>query len=110
MAVAVSVPPPRPELADPAPVEETKIISWGIQVGSYERQASAHRAARDAREAADGILSKQPAHLRQIRYGTLTLWQVHFDGFDESLARQACLQLFRKGISCVAIPEIQQSG
>jgi D-alanyl-D-alanine carboxypeptidase len=110
LAVAVSVPPARPELADPVPVKEAKIISWGIQVGSYERQASAHRAARDAREAANSILSKQPAHLRQIRYGTLTLWQVHFDGFDESIARQACLQLFRKGISCVAIPEIQQSG
>ncbi|MBL6782407.1 MAG: D-alanyl-D-alanine carboxypeptidase [Alphaproteobacteria bacterium] len=109
LSVAVSVPPARPELADPEPVEEPRIIGWGIQVGSFEKRASAHRAARNARVAANDILSHQPAQLRQIKYGNLTLWQVHFSGFDETLARQACLQLFQKGMSCVAIPQISQS-
>ncbi len=109
LSVAVAVPPARPELADPEPVEETRIIGWGIQVGSFEKRASAHRAARNARVAANDILSHQPAQLRQISYGNLTLWQVHFSGFDETLARQACLQLFQKGMSCIAIPQISQS-
>jgi hypothetical protein len=107
--VAVSVPPPRPDLDDPDPVEQTRIIGWGIQVGSFEKRASAHRAARNARVAANDILSHQPAQLRQIQYGNLTLWQVHFSGFDETLARQVCLKLFQKGMSCVAIPQISQS-
>ena len=109
LSVAVAVPPARPELADPEPVEETRIIGWGIQVGSFEKRASAHRAARNARVVANDILSHQPAQLRQISYGNLTLWQVHFSGFDETLARQACLQLFQKGMSCIAIPQISQS-
>lgn len=109
LSVAVSVPPPRPDLDDPDPVEQTRIIGWGIQVGSFEKRASAHRAARNARVAANDILSHQPAQLRQIQYGNLTLWQVHFSGFDETLARQVCLKLFQKGMSCVAIPQISQS-
>ena len=106
-AVTVALAPPRPNLADPAPSNNAATpTSWGIQIGSYERRASAYRAAADARQASSDILSLQPAKLRQIRYGNLTFWQVHFEGFKEDAARQACLNIFRKGLSCVAIPAL----
>ena len=107
--LVASIVPTRPSLDDPIPADPPKIADWEIQVGSYENRSNAHRAARDARGVAIPILSMQPAVLRQVRYGTLMLWQVRFKGFDEKVARQACLQLFTEGLPCVAVPKLQQS-
>ena len=100
-------PPPLPKEArgdQNAPIK-VAFVSWQIQLGRYERRAVAHLAARDARQAAQTILATQPAKLREIQYGERTLWQVHFDGFDEAGARETCIALFAEGVPCVAVPE-----
>ena len=108
----VTPPPTRPQLPSPIlpDLDEQAAVSepassWGIQIGSFARRSNAHRAARDARQAATAILSQQPARLMEVRFGAVTLWQVRFFGFDEDAARQACIALFRQNLSCIAVPD-----
>ena len=104
---AATSPPPLPPAQQqkqaPARVDLTP---WQIQLGRYEERSAAHIAARDARDAANNILATQPAKLREISHGGLTLWQVHFDGFDETAARETCIALFAREVPCVAVPEV----
>ena len=96
-----------PDLEDPPVVLPITTSEWGIQVGSFSRRINAHIAARDARMAAADFLDLQPAELKPVTYGNLTLWRVQFHGFDESRAREACVELLQSGLSCIALPKPQ---
>ena len=96
-----------PDLEDPPVVLPMTTSEWGIQVGSFSRRINAHIAARDARMAAADFLDLQPAELKPVTYGNLTLWRVQFHGFDESRAREACVELLQSGLSCIALPKPQ---
>ena len=96
-----------PNLEDPPVVKSVSPSEWGIQVGSFSRRINAHIAARDARLAAADFLDLQPAKLQPVTYGNLTLWRVQFLGFDETRAREACVELLQSGLSCIALPKPQ---
>ena len=96
-----------PKLDDPPIINIRSDQDWGIQVGSFSRRASAHIAARNARHLAENFLTLRPAKLREVAYGTVTLWQVQFHGFKEDHARQACVALLESGMACIAMPAPQ---
>ena len=100
-------PPDLPPLADPVPEQTRPTNDWGIQIGSFSRQANAHIAARDARHAANNFLRRQPALVRPVQFGAVTFWQVQFHGFDEDRAREACIELHQTGMACIALPAPQ---
>ncbi|MCE2516992.1 MAG: D-alanyl-D-alanine carboxypeptidase [Alphaproteobacteria bacterium] len=111
---AARTPPPKPDTSTDLPALDDPVVArapdpsnWGIQVGSFSRRANAHLAARDARQAARDILSRQPAKLRPVVYGSVTFWQVQFHGFDEDRAREACVELLQSGMACIAVPSPQ---
>ena len=96
-----------PALEDPPITSIRTDQEWGIQVGSFSRRASAHLAARNARYLAEDFLTLRPAKLREIAFGSVTLWQVQFHGFKEDHARQACVELLEEGMACIAVPSPQ---
>ena len=80
--------------------------NWSIQVGSFSRKISAHKAAIKARRSAFSILSTIPADISMVMRGELPLWRVRFEGLDEPSARAACVELYQSGNACFALPEI----
>ena len=96
-----------PALEDPPITSIRTDQEWGIQVGSFSRRATAHLAARNARYLAEDFLTLRPAKLREIAFGSVTLWQVQFHGFKEDHARQACVELLEEGMACIAVPSPQ---
>ena len=96
-----------PSLEGPPVVQPIATTERVIQVGSFSRRINAHLAARDARLAAADFLDLQPAKLQPVTYGNLTLWRVQFHGFDETRAREACVELLQSGLSCIALPKPQ---
>ena len=80
--------------------------NWSIQVGSFSRKISAHKAAIKARRSAASILAMIPADVSLVMRGDLPLWRVRFEGLDETSARAACVKLYQTGNACFALPEI----
>ena len=79
--------------------------SWSVQVGSFARRVNAHKAAAQARRAAQDVLGAVPARLTMVTRGNIPLWRVRFHNLDETQARSACAVLFSEGRPCVAIAE-----
>lgn len=77
---------------------------WSIQVGSFTRRVSAHKAAIKARRTARDELNLTPAELSLVTRGGLPLWRVRFRNLDESRARAACAALLSAGDACIALP------
>ncbi len=86
----------------PSQTSEDEI--WSIQVGSYTRRTSAHKAAIHARQAAQDILHLMPAKLSLVSSGGLPLWRVRFNHLKEHEARAACAALLSSGAACIALP------
>ncbi len=122
---APSLPAPRPThilraAAKPVPAAETLTArltpipqrasdimpqQWSIQVGSFSRRVSAHKAAISARRMAGTVLNRRPAQLSLVVQGQIPLWRVQFRKLDEDQARAACAALFSAGSACIALPE-----
>ena len=123
-----SMPAPRPELPEialktspaPAVIPDARPVKpsqqpeqlqpqqpseWVIQVGSYTRRVSAHKAAIKARRLAPQILGQKAAKLSLSEKGGLALWRVRFDALDEDQAREACATLFASVKACIAVPD-----
>lgn len=84
---------------------------WSIQVGSFTRRVSAHKAAIKARKTAHDELNLTPAELSVVTRGGLPLWRVRFRDLDENRARAACAALLLAGSACIALPiSITNSG
>lgn len=89
----------------PAIRQEHPISQWVIQVGSYTRRVSAHKAAIRARRLAPNILGQKAAKLSLSQKGGLALWRVRFDALNEDQAREACATLFASVEACIAVPD-----
>ena len=107
----VSRPLVRAETTSFAPLENTlpQQVSvppplWSIQVGSFTRRVSAHKAAIKARQTARDTLNLTPAELSVVTRGGLPLWRVRFRNLDENRARAACAALLSAGSTCIALP------
>ena len=84
---------------------------WSIQVGSFTRRVSAHKAAIKARRTARDELNLTPAELSLVTRGGLPLWRVRFRNLDENRARAACAALLSAGAACIALPaSVTESG
>ena len=101
----------RAETTSPAPLVNTlsRQVSvppplWSIQVGSFTRRVSAHKAAIKARQTARDTLNLTPAELSVVTRGGLPLWRVRFRNLDENRARAACAALLSAGSTCIALP------
>ena len=101
----------RAETTSPAPTVNTlsRQMSvppplWSIQVGSFSRRVSAHKAAIKARQTARDTLNLTPAELSVVTRGGLPLWRVQFRNLDENRARAACAALLSAGSTCIALP------
>ena len=101
----------RAETISPAPLVNTlsRQVSvppplWSIQVGSFTRRVSAHKAAIKARQTARDTLNLTPAELSVVTRGGLPLWRVRFRNLDENRARAACAALLSAGSTCIALP------
>jgi len=95
-------PPARPSV--PLVTVPEKPTQWVIQVGSFTRRVSAHKAAIKARRLAPEILGRKAAKLSISEKGGLALWRVRFEQLDEDQAREACAALFVSVKACIAIP------
>ena len=90
---------------------KTPTTNWAIQVGSYTRRVSAHKAAITARQTAGQLLHFMPAELSLINSGGLPLWRVRFSQLKEQDAKSACAALLSTGAACIAIPlSLTESG
>ncbi|WP_420558953.1 serine hydrolase [Tepidicaulis sp.] len=78
--------------------------SWVIQIGAYRDPAQAVDRIREAMQAAPGELSNAVPVTVPVMTGDTTLYRSRFGGFDELTARNACGQLARVNISCIALP------
>ncbi len=103
--------PVRAETTSPAPLANTLSLQvsvppplWSIQVGSFTRRVSAHKAAIKARQTARDTLNLTPAELSVVTRGGLPLWRVRFRNLDENQARAACAALLSAGSTCIALP------
>jgi len=101
----------RAETTSPAPLVNTlsRQVSvppplWSIQVGSFTRRVSAHKAAIKARRTAHDELNLTPAELSVVTRGGLPLWRVRFRNLNENRARAACAALLSAGSACIALP------
>tara|TARA_B100000963_G_scaffold176704_1_gene153709 strand:+ start:261 stop:1613 length:1353 start_codon:yes stop_codon:yes gene_type:complete len=106
-----SRPPVRAETTSPDPLVNTLSLQvsvppplWSIQVGSFTRRVSAHKAAIKARQTARDTLNLTPAELSVVTRGGLPLWRVRFRNLDENRARAACAALLSAGSTCIALP------
>ena len=95
--------------APPAVSDRDDITPWLIQVGSFSRRVTAHKAAIAARRMAEPALATKPANLSIVMQGDMPLWRVRFEGLAEAEARAACASLFEKGSACFALPITQGS-
>ena len=89
----------------PEPTPDIVPQQWSIQVGSFSRRVSAHKAAISARRMAGAVLNRRPAQLSLVVQGQIPLWRVQFRKLDEDQARAACAALFSAGSACIALPE-----
>ena len=96
---SVAAPPRPPRLLDAPPQQ------WSIQVGSFSRRISAHKAAISARRTAGTVLTRRPAQLSLVIHGQIPLWRVQFRKLEEDEARAACAALFSAGSACIALPD-----
>lgn len=117
-ALPNTAPAPRPFRPEVQPALETASISpaigtsdkdqypWMIQVGSFTRRITAHKAAIQARRKAGQSLLLVPADISMVMRGDMPLWRVRFAGLGEDQARAACAELYARGNACFALPDI----
>lgn len=78
--------------------------AWGIQVGAFSRFAPAHLAAMRAARRLPKLLNRMKVIIHPITEGNATVYRARLMGLSESLARNACLQLQKEDMRCVAVP------
>jgi len=110
LQIASVAPPPTDvgsrsgEIDDAVAQVSAPLPFWSIQVGSFTRRVSAHKAAIKARRTARDELNLTPAELSLVTRGGLPLWRVRFRNLDENRARAACAALLSAGEACIALP------
>lgn len=109
---------PAPELEQDHPVnneipvasigtEPTALTSllggWSIQVGAFRSEDRTSAAIAKAVSLAPGLLSWAEPLIKPIVTGRGTLYRARLAGLDKDTARDACDQLERAGVGCLAV-------
>jgi D-alanyl-D-alanine carboxypeptidase len=85
-----------PELPRPARLNVAVIQRWGVEVGTFVREAEAKQAALAARRAAgDG-----EARVEQTGTRSRYMYHAQLGGFTEAEARDACASISRRRMAC----------
>ncbi|WP_158595975.1 D-alanyl-D-alanine carboxypeptidase family protein [Oleomonas cavernae] len=114
-AVAAAKPAPaKPAPAKPAPgTLEAQVAeahqratageTWGVQIGAFRRQDAAIDHLNDAAKIAPSMLNAARMAVHQGTDDKGTIYRARFVGLTETSARQACLKLREKSVSCIAL-------
>ncbi len=89
-------PRPKPDTRGPR--------GWSIQVGAFNRFATAHLAITRAARAAPDLL-RLPISIRSATGAAGKLYHARLVGMSEARARRSCTKLMRKNIRCVVVPD-----
>ena len=95
-----SVWPPAPK-SKPDPNE---VRGWSIQVGAFNRFATAHLAITRAARAVPDLL-RIPVSIKSERGAAGKLYHARLVGMSQDKARRSCTTLIQKNISCVVLPD-----
>jgi D-alanyl-D-alanine carboxypeptidase len=77
--------------------------SWVIQIGAFEDETEAKQRLDSAQSKAGRVLGKASRYTERTTKGEKTYYRARFAGFDRDGAHQACRQLKRSDIDCMAI-------
>jgi D-alanyl-D-alanine carboxypeptidase len=100
---AAAKPSPAPAKADDAPPRHRPIGGgWAIQVGAFEDESEAKERLSSAQSRAGNLLGKANRYTERTTKGEKTYYRARFAGFDREGAQQACRQLKRNDIDCMA--------
>jgi len=106
--------PSKPVAAKPAPgTLEAQVAeahqratageTWGVQIGAFRRQDAAIDHLNDAAKLAPAMLNAARMAVHQGSDDKGTIYRARFVGLTETSARQACLKLREKSVSCIAL-------
>ena len=95
-----SVWPPAPK-SKPDPNE---VRGWSIQVGAFNRFATAHLAVTRAARVVPDLL-RIPVSIKSERSAAGNLYHARLVGMSQDKARRSCTTLIQKNISCVVLPD-----
>jgi D-alanyl-D-alanine carboxypeptidase len=89
-----------------APVEKKVVASvessWNIQIGAYPKKEEARSKLKEIRASGYKFLSGKQAITVQVQKGSKTVYRARFSGFTQKTAKAACVQLSKKGLTCLA--------
>ncbi|TDP45073.1 D-alanyl-D-alanine carboxypeptidase family protein [Zavarzinia compransoris] len=115
-APVVAAAPPRPAPAKPAATagslnaqaaaahaREASGESWGIQIGAFRRQDAAMEHLNGAARLVPATLRGAQRAVHQGSDDKGKLYRARFVGLSENDARQTCLKLRQKSVSCIAL-------
>ena len=92
--------PPRPKRKPERPASDD---DWSIQVGAFERFATAHLAITRAARAVPALMRTSIA-IEPDASLFRPLYRARLVGLSEKMARRSCSKLIRKNIKCVVLP------
>ncbi|HUE45872.1 MAG TPA: D-alanyl-D-alanine carboxypeptidase [Aestuariivirgaceae bacterium] len=87
------------------PVQETVLVKsgWTIQVGAFPSAEGAQTRLEQARKSGIDILSNKPGFTMAAQGSSGTIYRARFSGFTERHAREACDELSKKDVDCLAL-------
>jgi D-alanyl-D-alanine carboxypeptidase len=77
--------------------------TWVIQIGAFEDESEAKERLTSAQSKAGRLLSKASRYTERTTKGEKIYYRARFAGFDRDGAQQACRQLKRSDIDCMAL-------
>jgi D-alanyl-D-alanine carboxypeptidase len=99
---AAAKPAPTPAKADDAQPRHRSAGGWAIQVGAFEDESEAKERLSSAQSRVAHLLGKANRYTERTTKGDKTYYRARFAGFDREGAQQACRQLKRNDIDCMA--------
>lgn len=88
-----------------APARETVLVKsgWTIQVGAFPSAEGAQTRLEQARKSGIDILSNKPGFMMAAQSSSGMIYRARFSGFTERHAREACDELSKKDLDCLAL-------
>ena len=81
----------------------TPAANWDIQIGAFPNKRDAQRRLQKVRSSAIVLKGKQ-AFTVTVQKGQETIYRARFSGFSEQTAKDACKELNRQDVTCLALP------
>jgi cell division septation protein DedD len=76
---------------------------WTIQVGAFPSAEGAQTRLEQARKSGIDILSNKPGFMMAAQGSSGMIYRARFSGFTERHAREACDELSKKDVDCLAL-------